>query len=420
MSIKFISYRLVLLCLLLLAAWSLWRFLHPGQADKGFRTAEISRGNLELSISATGVVQPEEVVDVGAQVAGQIIAFGTDQRGKPIDYGSVVSEEMILAKIDDSLYAADVAEAQAQLKLAQANYLQAQAKFAQAERDWLRAQKLGASAALAQTSYDAYRAAYDMAKAGLAVSEASIAQAEASLGKAKRNLSYCIIKSPVSGVIIDRRVDIGQTVVASLNAPSLFLIAKDLKRVEIWVAVNEADIGSISPGQAAIFTVDAFPGEIFKATVEKIRLNATMTQNVVTYTVELITDNTSGRLLPYLTANVRFEVGNRQNILRVPNAALRWVPKAGQFRGSNKAPAREENPQIGASEGQGTLWLPEGSQVRPITVKIGVSDGVFTEVEGAELAEGMQVVLGERSAEDNQRRPTNNPFAPVMNRGKGR
>ena len=146
----------------------------------------------------------------------------------------------------------------------------------------------------------------------------------------------------MNGVIIDRRVNIGQTVVASLNAPSLFLIAKDLKRMQVWVAVNEADIGNIHPGQPVTFTVDAFPGEVFLGEVGKIRLNATMTQNVVTYTVEVITDNSDGKLLPYLTANAKFMVSNRPNVLLVPNAALRWIPQAEQVvPGSGSAPGEE-------------------------------------------------------------------------------
>ncbi len=305
-----------------------------------YRTAPVKRGELLATISATGTVEPEEVIDVGAQVAGQISSFGRDKTGKPIDYGSVVEAEMVLAQIDDSLYAADVAMANAQLQQAQAGVKRAEAdlgqlkaKHYQAERDWERAQKLGPSDALSEASYDAYRSAYEMAKANLAVGEAAIQQArktaahaEATLQRTQRNLGYCTIKSPVNGVIIDRRVNIGQTVVASLNAPSLFLIAKDLKRMQVWVSVNEADIGAIHPGQPVRFTVDAYPGEVFHGEVGKIRLNASMTQNVVTYTVEVITDNSSGRLLPYLTANVQFEIGRRTNVLLVPNAALRWSP----------------------------------------------------------------------------------------------
>ena len=253
-------------------------YLQRGSAQTpSFRTDQVTRGDLLVSIRATGTVQPEEVINVGAQVAGQILYFGKDANGKTVDYGSPVEGETVLAKIDDSLYTAEEAQAQAQVQSAtaavqraEADMEQLKAKLNQAERDWQRAQKLGPSEALAQSTYDAYRSAYDTAVANVAVgkaailqAKASLAQAEAVLRRAQRNLGYCTIKSPVKGVIIDRRVNIGQTVVASLNAPSLFLIAKDLKRMQVWVAVNEADIGRIRPGLPVTFTVDAFPGETF-------------------------------------------------------------------------------------------------------------------------------------------------------------
>jgi len=299
-----------------------------------------------VSIGATGTVEPEEVIDVGAQVAGRIMSFGKDANGNTVDYTSLVKANMVLAQIDDTVYAAQVAEATAQQQQAQAAVLTAQAtlrqnqaKLYQAQRDWDRVQKLGpASEALAQTTYDSYQSAFEVAQATVGVSEADIAaaqaalaQAEAALKRAQQNLDYCTIRSPVDGVIIDRRVNIGQTVVASLNAPSLFLLAKDLTKMQVWVAVNEADIGKIHAGQPVSFTVDAFPGETFKGQVAKVRLNASMTQNVVTYTVEITTDNSSGRLLPYLTANVQFELNRLNNVLLVPNSALRWTPTADQI-----------------------------------------------------------------------------------------
>ena len=316
-----------------------------GSKSVRFRTVPVKRGDLQATISATGTVEPEEVVDIGAQVAGRIVSFGKDKNGEEVDYGSVVEAGMVLARIDDALYAADAASAKAQLaqtkaavQKAQADLGQMQAKLVQTENDWARARKLGPSDALSQTDFDAARSNYEVAKANLAVGKAAIvqaqgtvAQAEAALKRALQNLSYCTIVSPVKGVIIDRRVNIGQTVVSSLNAPSLFLLAKDLKRLQVWVSVNEADIGHIQPGQAVTFTVDAFPDEVFSGEVGKVRLNATMTQNVVTYTVEIITDNSSGKLLPYLTANVKFIVGERKNVLLVPNAALRWVPLSDQI-----------------------------------------------------------------------------------------
>ncbi len=225
-----------------------------------FITATVKRGDLSAAISATGTVEPEDVIDVGAQVAGRIVFFGKDKNGKEIDYGSEVEEGTVLAQIDDALYAADAAQARAAAVRAEADLGQLQAKLFQAKRDWERAQKLGPSDALSQSDYDAAKSAFDVAQANVAVGRAAIGQAQAALQRAEQNLSYCTIKSPVKGVIIDRRVNIGQTVVSSLNAPSLFLLALDLKRMQVWVSVNEADIGSIHMGQAVSFTVDTYPG----------------------------------------------------------------------------------------------------------------------------------------------------------------
>ena len=224
-----------------------WYFNKNKAKNVTFRTTEVTRGDILSTISETGTVEPEELVDVGAQVAGQVLAFGKDEEGNEVDYGSPVAEGTLLAKIDDTVYASDVALASAQLdeakagvENAQANLLQLKAKLDQAQLDWERAQKLGPSEALAKSSYDSYKAAFEVAQANVAIGEASILQAsasvnqsEATLQKAKRNLGYCTIKSPVKGVIIDRRVNIGQTVVSSLNTPSLFLIAKEIGRAHV-------------------------------------------------------------------------------------------------------------------------------------------------------------------------------------------
>jgi len=386
----------------LFMVWIIWLLSHPANGKTVYITAPVKISDLLITISATGTVEPEEIVDVGAQVAGKIDYFGKDKNDKTIDYGSDVEQDTVLAKIDDSLYVADVSLASAQLQ-------EANAKLYQAEKDWTRAQKLGPSEALAESSYDAYKSAYEIAKANVAFTEATLA-------RAKRNLDYCTIKSPVKGVIIDRRVNIGQTVVASLNAPSLFLIAKDLKRMQVWVSVNETDIGNIYPEQAVKFTVDAFPNEIFQGTVGKIRYNATMTQNVVTYTVEVITDNISGKLFPYLTANVQFIVKNYTNVLLVPNMALRWSPDekeiVTEFRktSANKPQTETQDPSIG------TVWVQHGAYVKPINVKLGPSDGTKTEIQSNEIKEGMLVITGRQQT--NTDTGTTNPFVPQIRKGK--
>jgi HlyD family secretion protein len=436
---------MVLATVVLIDATAAWYRNRSDDDTAAYQTVGVTRGDLLVTISATGTVEPEEVIDVGAQIAGQILSFGQDVKGNSVDYGSQVTAGTVLARIDDSLYASEAANAQAQVQAAQAGVQRAEAdleqfkaKLHQAEHDWQRAEKLGPSEALAQASYDAYRSAYETAKANLAVSRASIlqaraglAQAHAVLSRAKRNLGYCTIISPVKGVIIDRRVNIGQTVVASLNAPSLFLIAKDLTRMQVWVAVNEADIGKIHPGQPVAFTVDAFPGQTFGGTVGKVRLNASMTQNVVTYTVEIITDNKDGRLLPYLTANVQFELQHLTDVLQVPNAALRWTPQTDQIAPRRHESMRSTNqndyqttprhrpktktPQGSDDSQPHVLWIVDGSYVQPIKVRTGASDGILTAVEGNGLTEGMLVVAGLKTR-DSEPSDARNPFTPQFMR----
>ena len=411
---------LIIIGLALIAGGGIWWLRSKGKDGLRFRTAPLKRGDMVATIGATGTVEPQEVVDIGTQVAGIIKTFGKDKHGKEIDYGSAVEEGTVLAKIDDSLYAATVESAKALYQQAKANkisadanVLQMKAKLLQASQDWDRAQKLGPSDALAQSAYDQYKANYEVAKANLAAAEAAVEQAKAaveqnkaSLDTAQINLGYCTVKSPVKGVIIDRRVNIGQTVVSSLSAPSLFLIAKDLKRIQVWVQVNEADVGSISKGQPVTFTVDAYPDLSFQGEVGKIRLNATMTQNVVTYTVEVDTNNDDEKLLPYLTANASFKTGSRQNVLMVPNAVLRWSPRPDQIAPearqkphshveASKRDGSDGRDASGVAQQRGIIWVEQGKFVKPVRVKIGLTDGQFTEVEGKDLTEGMLAVVGE-------------------------
>ena len=412
----------------LLGGLGTWQLYGEREPATKLRAVPMKRVDLLATIGATGTVEPEEVVDVGAQVAGQINAFGKDVNGNTVDYGSVVDEGTVLAQIDDSLYASDVQQARANLNSAEANVVQSQAKLNQARQDWERAQKLGPSEALAPSAYDQYKANFEVAKANLGVSQAAVDQTRAALNRAQRNLGYCTITSPVKGVIIDRRVNIGQTVVSSLNAPSLFLIAKDLKRIQVWVSVNEADIGHIHPGQDVTFTVDAYPGQVFHGEVGKVRLNASMTQNVVTYTVVVTTDNADGKLLPYLTANVQFITGRRENVLAVPNAALRWVPQTSEIASEYRQVAdgeRAQNPvstpaPADSAETQRTLWVAQGNFVRPVKVKTGLTDGTLTEVGGADLSEAMNVVVGEQSSQATADAGGGaSPFTPQLGRARG-
>jgi HlyD family secretion protein len=452
--------------------FGLWYAHAAGHSEAPFRTEEVTRGDLLASFSATGTLEPEDVIDVGAQVAGQIKEFGTDAKtSKPIDYGSEVDAGTVLAKIDDSLYTARVNQsrakvdeakanseqaqakiddAKANVKVAEANLLQAQARYNQAKRDWDRALVLGPRQALSQADLDGYQSAYETTKAAVTQNDALVAQAkvavkeaeaqavnakaviadsEAALSQDEINLGYTTIKAPVKGVVIDRRVTLGQTVQSSFNTPSLFLLARDLKRMKVWASVNEADIGQVHVGQTVTFTVDAHPGQVFTGTVGLIRLNATMTNNVVTYTVEVLTDNSDGKLLPYLTANLHFEVGKRSGALTVSNEALRWKPDVQQVAPDaraafQKAMQRKQGaegstapPAAAGAHNRGVVWVQEGKFVRPVKVKLGLSDGNRTEVVEGDLREGAAVVMGDALTQGGGDGGSN-PFAPQMFGGK--
>jgi HlyD family secretion protein len=427
----------------LIAGAGTWWWRARNDPKLSFVTASVKRGDLAATITSTGTIEPVEVVDVGAQVAGRINSFGKDKDGKTIDYRSVVQEGAILATIDDSVYAADLAVANAQMEQDQAaelsalsNVEQAKAKLVQAEAEWNRAQELTRDKLMSGSDFDTAKANFQVAKANVSVADSAVAQAKASTVQAKaaverahRNLDFCTIKSPVTGVIIDRRVNIGQTVVASLNAPSLFLIAEDLTKMQIWVAVNEADVGRILPDAPVTFTCDAFPGREFQGTVGKVRLNATMTQNVVMYTVEVNTENPDRLLLPYLTANVRFVLSKESDVLMVPNAALRWTPSSlAQIAPDARAalaadPPSNDPPVSGQSStnlvktsksSHGTIWVKDDQYVRPVEVKLGTSDGLNTAVTAADLREGQVVITGEIVA--TAQMEAKNPFLPAMRR----
>jgi HlyD family secretion protein len=392
--------------------------------------------------------------------------------GKPIDYGSAVEAGDLLAQIDDSLYLAKVNQSVAYVAQQDAAYKQAlarvdgakvavqeaeagvqseQANSELASRNWDRTQRLTV-ASQSQQDFDTFRGAFETAKARVTRAEASLAlakvkvkdaeaavetaraaleSARAQLAQDRINLGYTQIKAPVKGVIIDRRVTLGQTVQSSFNTPSLFLLARDLKKMKVWASVNEADIGQLHVGQTAQFTVDAYPGEVFTGTVGLIRLNATMTNNVVTYTVEVLTDNPAdkhhpnGKLLPYLTANLTFLVGRRTGVLTVPNEALRWKPDATQVVAEARAAYQESSQRRsardagkegreGAKDGlhHGTVWVPEGEYVRPVQVQVGMTAATRSEILGGGLSTQQAVVTGEAVLRGGGE--GSNPFAPHL------
>jgi len=393
-----------------------------GDSVMFLRTIPIQRGDLQSTVNATGTLQPQEVVNVGAQVAGLIVKFGDDPNtpSKFVDYCSIVEQDAVLAWIDPTFHEAALEQAEAMLQSAEANLLQLEARLRQAENEYKRQAPMRESGAVSESEYDLAKADYEIANANVEIGKATIRQNQAQVNTARINLGYCLIKSPVRGTIIERRVNIGQTVVASLNAPSLFLIAKDLSKMEVWTSVNEADIGKIKLDMPVRFTVDARDDEIFRGTVTQIRMNAQMSQNVVTYTVVVTTDNSDGLLLPYLTANVHFEIDTRSQVLLVPNVALRWSPDAAQLAPSISRTILDE--PVARKEGKGRIWVTEGdNRVRPIDVVVGATDGSVTEISGDDLKEGLLVVIGEDDTPaDSKDEGTSSPFLPKFPRRQPR
>ena len=425
------------------------------------KTSPVTKGDLVTSISATGTIEPEEVVDVGAQVTGPIAKLGDDPKSpdKMVGWDSQVEKDQVLAQIDDTLYRAKVDQDKGKLDQDRAQLAQNQAKLDQAQKDWVRAQKLILTHSIADLDYDTAKLTFETAKASIPLSNGMIEQDQALLTSDQRNLDYCTIRSPVKGSIIDRRVNVGQTVVSSLSTSSMFLIAKDLRRLQIWASVNEADVGQIRVGQPVGFTVDAFSGEQFHGEVSQIRLNATMTQNVVTYTVVVTTDNSNGKLLPYLTTNLKFELERHNNVLQVPSMALKWHPtgwKSGHHgTGSEQASATPSSASPGEAGGKtaeagqkapadalqtakagtrkskkekskdsvehGLVWVLDSPDAAPhkVRVQLGISDGLTTEVTSPDLQEGMEVVTGEARPTDLAADQTTNPFMPKLFGGKG-
>jgi HlyD family secretion protein len=350
-----------------------------------YRTAKVETGDVAPTIAATGTLEPEELIDIGAQVAGRIVSFGKDIDGKEIDFNSVVEKGSLLVCIDPVPYEAAVAQAEATLEKSKADLSQYEAKVFQTEQELKRAESLRPSKAIADTDYDTAVLNYKMALASVAVARATIKANEAALKVANTNLTYTKISSPVRGTIIERRVNIGQTVVASLNAPSICLIAKDLRRMQIWALVSEANIGRIFTNMPVRFTVDAYPERKFRGKVIQVRKNAQMTSNVVNYMVIVETDNADGKLFPYMTANVKFEEEKRENVLVVPNAALRWKPKA-----SSAVPETAKKKADGHR-----LWTKaDDGSPQAIEVDTGPTDGTVTEVRGDNVKAGMHVIVG--------------------------
>jgi HlyD family secretion protein len=401
------SSWLAWLATLLLAGGGVFLYLRFGSAKNAeppkFDTAHVDRGPLIAKITATGTLSALVTVQVGSQVSGRLQEIYAD-------FNAVVKKGQVIAKIDPQLFIAARAQARANAAAAQANAMRSEALAVEAERQYKRLQSLGDQKLIAQADAETAQANWLSAKAQVAASKAEIAQAAATLHQAEVNLAYTTIVSPINGVVISRSVDVGQTVAASLQAPILFVIAEDLRKMQVDASVSEADVGKLSPGMPASFTVDAFPGERFRGSIRQIRNAAQTLQNVVTYNSVIDVANPEQKLRPGMTASVVFVYANRDDVLRVPNSALRFRPTPevlAQLRDAGvdarrPGPLNKERlrPTADAEEdpGRRTVWALRKGKPEPLTIRIGVSDGSVTEVLEGGLQPGDTLITDVASA----------------------
>ncbi|MBI2875468.1 MAG: efflux RND transporter periplasmic adaptor subunit [Candidatus Tectomicrobia bacterium] len=379
---KSLPYLLALLILGLLGGGYLYRQKIKNQVR--YETVRIARGDLSATISATGTVNPVVNVLVGSQVSGRIKSLYAD-------FNSVVRQGQIIAQIDPASFQAQVDQAQANLLVAEANVERARVGVVDAERTLQRNQELWKEGLIARNQLDTAQTNHDSSLAQLKAAQAQVNQARASLTLAETNLRYTTIHSPVDGIVISRNVDVGQTVVASLQAPGLFNIAQDLTQMQVNVNVDEADVGRVALGQGASFTVDAFPEIPFRGRVSQIRNAPVILQNVVTYDLIIRVGNPQLKLRPGMTANVSIVVEERKGILKVPNAALRFRPDSDLAR---KEPRGNEGGGKRRRSAQPTVWtLGKNGEPRPVRVELGISDGAETEIRRGALREGQQVIV---------------------------
>ncbi len=355
-----------------------------------YRTAPVERGEIVATVSASGTMNAVTTVQVGSQISGRI-------KNLYADFNSRVKKGQLIARIDPDTFEAKVNQAKADVENARVAV-----KDAKIKRDSRAA--LFQEGGISQEERDSAQASYDSAAARLEAARAALRAAQVDLDRTH-------IYAPVNGVVIARNVDVGQTVAASLQAPTLFLIAEDLNKMQVDTNVDEADISRIQVGQQANFTVDAFPGEVFQGQVVQIRQAPIVQQNVVTYNVVVAVVNPDLKLKPGLTANVRILVDRRADAIKIPNAALRFRP-----------PPPDGGP-LAAQEktrGQSQIWILDDGRLRGVPVKLGLNDEYFTEVVEGDVREGQSVVVGSGALEGSRRpQQGSGPFPQRPRRGLG-
>ena len=361
-----------------------------------YRTAPLEEGSIVSVITATGTINPITTVQVGSQVSGMIESLHAD-------FNSKVKAGQVVARVDPFPYRARRDQAEANLANANASVAKARSDLAQRKREMERAKALVGQQFVSQNEMDVALTAYEGAGAQLKLAEAAVKQAAAALEAAELDLKYTVIRSPVDGVVISRLVEVGQRISANFSIPTLFLIAEDVTKMQVDTNVSEADIGGITEGKEAGFSVDAYPGELFQGKVRQVRNAPISIQNVVTYDVVVEVDNPNFRLKPGMTANVSIVVARRDGALKIPNAALRFTPPL-ENRGAALSSVRpaasptSSDPKslAASSDGRAKLvWrLDANGDPESIALQVGISDGIFTEAASGELRPGDHVIVG--------------------------
>jgi HlyD family secretion protein len=430
-------------------------------------TSRVTRGAVVELVSSTGTLQPVDTVEVGTQVSGTIKTLGAD-------FNSTVKKGQVVATLDPALFQSQVEQAQATVVKLRADVEQSKVAVKDAQTKLARAQALSKEQLLAQSDFDVAQTTYDAAVAAVKSAEAQLGQAEASLRQNQVNLSHTVITSPVDGIVLSRAVEVGQTVSASTQAPTLFTIARKLETMQVNASVDEADIGRVTPGQAVKFTVDAYGGEAFLGTVRQVRLQPTTTNNVVNYTTVIDVPNPERKLKPGMTATVSIEVARADDVLRVPAAALRFQPteevlaaingaqaagavseagSAKRTRGNRARSTESSEPSIvpasfkttgneattattaaattataatpaaAVKKNMATIWLVVNGQLKAARVETGLSDGTHVAVLDASLESGAEVATGVAStssaAAASKAPASSSPLMPSMPRRSG-
>jgi HlyD family secretion protein len=358
-----------------------------------YKTAKVERGSIVSAVSATGNLAAVVTVQVGTQVSGTIQKLF-------VDFNSTVKKGQVIARIDPSLFSAQVEQTHGNYLNAQANLQKAQADLTDAKRSLERNRQLLKDGIISQSDFDTAENRYLQAAAVLKAAEGSVQQTRGAYTQARTNLNYATIRSPVDGIVVSRNVDVGQTVAASFQTPTLFTIAQDLTKMEIDTSVDEADISRVRVGQPVTFTVDAYPDVRFTGRVRQIRNAPVIAQNVVTYVVVVDVDNRELKLKPGMTANVTIETARKDDVLKIPSAALRFKPKSGKEKGKDQKEAKEKPAGTGTPgkmkrEGgeQKVFVLTPDNKPGPVPIKTGISNDGQVELVGGDLKENDEVIV---------------------------